>query len=266
MKKLAIPLLLSFILSFYLINNNIIKKDKNSINYMENIEKSLYKDKKLPENYIISIGNKKIKDKKIKKHNNQQIKDSINKAALPKIESEKVLVKSKIESRYNAGTLSGYLPSNVRSELVAGDDFKPGIYWTGTFNDSCESARLIKKSGDTQYGTYGGEQIIYNIEKGDILISKCNWYNTNLPKFLDKTPTGIILAEQIGVGGYIINNRGSCFFTIENFGKYSKEKVEFLPNLPLDYIITITELDIINQKTINLDISCGGLTKVSNKS
>ena len=161
------------------------------------------------------------------------------------------------------GILTGYNINNIKQIYIAGKDIAPGLYWTGTFGDACELARLEKKSGKWDYGTYGGEQIIFNIESGDVLHTKCNWYQRELQKFNDTAPTGIVLASQLGIGSYEIINRGSCFFTIEKLGKYSYNNTLFLPNMPLDYKIIITKEDIKNNMTINTDIACKGIKRVS---
>jgi hypothetical protein len=209
-----------------------------------------------------------VKKKKVVEKKSTESKKSITESNISE-KNEKKEVYKPITAVLNPGysdklgILTGYNINNIKKKYIAGRDIAPGLYWTGTFGDTCELARLEKKSGKWDYGTYGGEQVIFIIDIGDTLHTSCNWYQRELPKFIDTAPTGIVLASQLGIGSYEIINRGSCFFTIEKLGTFSYNNRTFLPDMPLDYKIIITQEDIKNNMTINTDITCKGIKRVS---
>ena len=247
-----------------ILSNNVGKRDEESF-----INTKIAESIKTVEYSKSSIENSKtVKKKKVVEKKSTESKKNITQSNISE-KSEKKEVYKPILAVLNPGysdklgILTGYNINNIKQIYIAGKDIAPGLYWTGTFGDTCELARLEKKSGKWDYGTYGGEQVIFNIEFGDVLHTKCNWYQRELPKFNDTAPSGIVLASQLGIGSYEIINRGSCFFTIEKLGKYSYNNTLFLPNMPLDYKIIITQEDIKNNMTINTDIACKGIKRVS---
>ena len=256
MKKLAFYISIIAVVSLLFINNNnrrtIESYNDSASNYSYN---------------IIEYSNNE-KSRSIKKMNVVEKKSTKSKVAEKTEKTEKTELYKPILATVNPkysdklGVLTGYNINNFKERYIAGKDIAPGLYWTGTFGDSCELARLEKKSGKWDYGTYGGEQVIFQIDLGDTLHTKCNWFQRELPKFNNSAPTGIILASQLGIGTYEIINRGSCFFTIEKLGTFSYNNRTFLPDMPLDYKIFISQEDINNNMTINTDITCKGIKRV----
>jgi hypothetical protein len=154
------------------------------------------------------------------------------------------------KNQYGSGgwtDFTGYNDDNIVNVYVAGRDIAPGVYWTGVKGDPCYGSVVTTAEGQRYRNLEHGEQSVFHLEKGDSLTTRCNWYQGNMPKYKEESPTGMILASQLGVGEFKVKSTGSCIIMRD-----------YLDN----FIIKITKEDIEKNTVIGLIDKCGALVRV----
>jgi hypothetical protein len=107
-----------------------------------------------------------------------------------------------------------------------------------------------------------GEQSVFYLQKGDSLVTKCNWYQGGMPEYKNESPTGMILASQLGIGTFKAKNTGSCILKRDYINNFVNAKTIFLFEEKDQLLIKITQEDIEKNTVIALIDRCGGLVRV----
>ena len=169
------------------------------------------------------------------------------------------------KNQYGSGgwtDFTGYNDDNIRNTYVAGKDIEPGVYWTGIKNDPCPYAYVTTAAGQKYKNLEKGEQSVFHLEKGDSLTTNCNWYQGNMPNYKNESPSGMILASQLGVGEFKVKDTGSCVIIREYLDNFVNSKIILVFEEGSNFSIKITKEDIEKNTVIVLNDSCIGLDRV----
>jgi len=129
-----------------ILSNNVGKRDEESF-----INTTIAESIKTVEYSKSSIENSKtVKKKKVVEKKSTESKKSITESNISEKNEKKEVYKpilAVLNPGYSdkLGILTGYNINNIKQIYIAGKDIAPGLYWTGTFGDTCELARLEKK-------------------------------------------------------------------------------------------------------------------------
>ena len=157
---------------------------------------------------------------------------------------------------------TGYNDDNILHTYVVGEDIEAGTYWTGVKNDPCYGSVVTTANGERYMNLEHGEQSVFYLQKGDSLVTKCNWYQGGMPEYKNESPTGMILASQLGIGTFKAKNTGSCILKREYINNFVNAKTIFLFEEKDLLLIKITQEDIEKNTVIALIDRCGGLVRV----
>jgi hypothetical protein len=157
---------------------------------------------------------------------------------------------------------TGYNDDNILNTYVVGEDIEAGTYWTGVKNDPCYGSVVTTANGERYMNLEHGEQSVFYLQKGDSLVTKCNWYQGGMPEYKNESPTGMILASQLGIGTFKAKNTGSCILKREYINNFVNAKTIFLFEEKDQLLIKITQEDIEKNTVIALIDRCGGLVRV----
>ena len=157
---------------------------------------------------------------------------------------------------------TGYNDDNILNTYVVGEDIEAGTYWTGVKNDPCYGSVVTTANGERYMNLEHGEQSVFYLQKGDSLVTKCNWYQGGMPEYKNESPTGMILASQLGIGTFKAKNTGSCILKREYINNFINAKTIFLFEEKDQLLIKITQEDIEKNTVIALIDRCGGLVRV----
>ena len=236
------------------ISSNLNDLESNKSNTLESeIEEVAPSDSSADDNLKKSSEEKKVKDRPIKVNNDSKEKNEVRKV----ISIEK--------NQYGSGgwtDFTGYNNDNIVNVYVAGKDIAPGVYWTGIKNDPCHYAYVTTAAGQRYTNLEHGEQSVFHLEKGDSLTTVCNWYQGNMPNYKEESPTGMILASQLGVGEFKVKNTGSCIIMRDYLDNFVNAKTVFVFEEGSDFSIKITKEDIEKNTVIGLIDRCIGLVRV----
>jgi hypothetical protein len=169
------------------------------------------------------------------------------------------------KNQYGSGgwtDFTGYNDDNIVNVYVAGKDIAPGVYWTGVKGDPCYGSVVTTAEGKRYRNLEHGEQSVFHLEKGDSLTTVCNWYQGNMPKYKEESPTGMILASQLGVGEFKVKSTGSCIIMRDYLDNFVNAKTVFVFEEGDNYIVKITKEDIEKNTVIGLIDKCGALVRV----
>ena len=83
-----------------------------------------------------------------------------------------------------------------------------------------------------------------------------------MPEYKKESPTGMILASQLGVGEFKVKNTGSCVIKREYLDNFVNSKIIFVFEEGSDFSIKITKEDIEKNTVIVLNVRCIGLDRV----
>ena len=169
------------------------------------------------------------------------------------------------KNQYGSGgwtDFTGYNDDNILNTYVAGKDIEPGVYWTGVKDDPCSGSVVTTVEGQRYTNLEHGEQSVFHLEKGDSLTTKCNWYQGNMPNYKEESPTGMILASQLGIGEFKVKNTGSCVIKREYLDNFVNAKTIFVFEEGSNFSIKITKEDIEKNTVIGLIDRCIGLNRV----
>ena len=240
------------------ISSNLNDLESNKSNTLESeskseIEEVAPSDSSADDNLKKSSEEKKVKDIPIKVDNDSKEKNEVRKV----ISIEK--------NQYGSGgwtDFTGYNDDNIRNTYVAGKDIEPGVYWTGIKNDPCPYAYVTTEKGQKYKNLEKGEQSVFHLEKGDSLTTNCNWYQGNMPNYKNESPSGMILASQLGVGEFKVKDTGSCVIIREYLDNFVNSKIILVFEEGSNFSIKITKEDIEKNTVIVLNDSCIGLNRV----
>jgi hypothetical protein len=157
---------------------------------------------------------------------------------------------------------TGYNDDNILNTYVVGEDIEVGTYWTGVKNDPCYGSVVTTANGERYMNLEHGEQSVFYLQKGDSLVTKCNWYQGGMPEYKNESPTGMILASQLGIGTFKAKNTGSCILKRDYINNFVNAKTIFLFEEKDQLLIKITQEDIEKNTVIALIDRCGGLVRV----
>ena len=157
---------------------------------------------------------------------------------------------------------TGYNDDNILNTYIVGEDIEAGTYWTGVKNDPCYGSVVTTANGERYMNLEHGEQSVFYLQKGDSLVTKCNWYQGGMPEYKNESPTGMILASQLGIGTFKAKNTGSCILKREYINNFINAKTIFLFEEKDPLLIKITQEDIEKNTVIALIDRCGGLVRV----
>jgi hypothetical protein len=157
---------------------------------------------------------------------------------------------------------TGYNDDNILNTYVVGEDIEAGTYWTGVKNDPCYGSVVTTANGERYMNLEHGEQSVFYLQKGDSLVTKCNWYQGGMPEYKNESPTGMILASQLGIGTFKAKNTGSCILKRDYINNFVNAKTIFLFEEKDQLLIKITQEDIEKNTVIALIDRCGGLVRV----
>lgn len=169
------------------------------------------------------------------------------------------------KNQYGSGgwtDFTGYNDDNIVNVYVAGKDIAPGVYWTGVKNDPCYGSVVTTAEGQRYRNLEHGEQSVFHLEKGDSLTTVCNWYQGNMPNYKEESPTGMILASQLGLGEFKVKSTGSCVIKRDYLDNFVNAKTVFVFEEGSNFIIKITKEDIEKNTVIGLNDRCGALVRV----
>ena len=236
------------------ISGNLIDLESNETNTLESkIEEVAPSESSVDDNLEKSSEIKKVKDKPIKVNNDSKEKTEKNKV----ISFEK--------NQYGSGDwtdFTGYNDDNIVNVYVAGKDIAPGVYWTGVKDDPCYGSVVTTAEGQRYRNLEHGEQSVFHLEKGDSLTTVCNWYQGNMPNYKEESPTGMILASQLGVGEFKVKSTGSCVIMRDYLDNFVNAKTVFVFEEGSNFIFKITKEDIEKNTVIGLIDRCGGLVRI----
>jgi hypothetical protein len=178
-------------------------------------------------------------------------------------DKQKVIAFEKNEfGRDGWAAFTGYNDDNILNTYVVGEDIEAGTYWTGVKNDPCYGSVVTTANGERYMNLEHGEQSVFYLQKGDSLVTKCNWYQGGMPEYKNESPTGMILASQLGIGTFKAKNTGSCILKREYINNFVNAKTIFLFEEKDQLLIKITQEDIEKNTVIALIDRCGGLVRV----
>jgi hypothetical protein len=83
-----------------------------------------------------------------------------------------------------------------------------------------------------------------------------------MPKYKEESPTGMILASQLGVGEFKVKSTGSCIIMRDYLDNFVNAKTVFVFEEGDNFIIKITKEDIEKNTVIGLIDKCGALVRV----
>jgi hypothetical protein len=169
------------------------------------------------------------------------------------------------KNQYGSGgwtDFTGYNDDNIVNVYVAGRDIAPGVYWTGVKGDPCYGSVVTTAEGERYRNLEHGEQSVFHLEKGDSLTTVCNWYQGNMPNYKEESPTGMILASQLGVGEFKVKSTGSCVIKRDYLDNFVNAKTVFVFEEGDNFIIKINKEDIEKNTVIGLNDRCGALVRV----
>lgn len=238
------------------ISSNLNDLESNKSNTLESeseIEEVAPSDSSADDNLKKSSEEKKVKDRPIKVDNDSKERNEVRKV----ISIEK--------NQYGSGgwrEVTGYNDDNIRNTYVAGKDIEPGVYWTGVKDDPCFGSVVTTTAGQRYTNLEHGEQSVFHLEKGDSLTTKCNWYQGKMPEYKNESPSGMILASQLGIGEFKVKNTGSCVIKREYLDNFVNAKTVFVFEEGSDFSIKITKEDIEKNTVIGLIDRCIGLNRV----
>jgi hypothetical protein len=176
---------------------------------------------------------------------------------------QKVIAFEKNEfGRDGWSVFTGYNDDNILNTYVVGEDIEAGTYWTGVKNDPCYGSVVTTANGEKYMNLEHGEQSVFYLQKGDSLVTKCNWYQGGMPEYKNESPTGMILASQLGIGTFKAKNTGSCILKRDYINNFVNAKTIFLFEEKDQLLIKITQEDIEKNTVIALIDRCGGLVRV----
>jgi hypothetical protein len=260
------------------ISGNLIDLESNETNTLESkIEEVAPSESSVDDNLEKSSEVKKVKDKPIKVNNDskektekssevKKVKDKpikVNNDSKEKTEKNKVISFEK--NQYGSGDwadFTGYNDDNIVNVYVAGKDIAPGVYWTGVKDDPCYGSVVTTAEGQRYTNLEHGEQSVFHLEKGDSLTTRCNWYQGNMPNYKVESPTGMILASQLGVGEFKVKSTGSCVIMRDYLDNFVNAKTVFVFEEGSNFIFKITKEDIEKNTVIGLIDRCGGLVRI----
>lgn len=178
-------------------------------------------------------------------------------------DKQKVIAFEKNEfGRDGWSVFTGYNDDNILNTYVVGEDIEAGTYWTGLKNDPCYGSVVTTANGERYMNLEHGEQSVFYLQKGDSLVTKCNWYQGGMPEYKNESPTGMILASQLGIGTFKAKNTGSCILKRDYINNFVNAKTIFLFEEKDQLLIKITQEDIEKNTVIALIDRCGGLVRV----
>lgn len=178
-------------------------------------------------------------------------------------DKQKVIAFEKNEfGRDGWAVFTGYNDDNILNTYVVGEDIEAGTYWTGVKNDPCYGSVVTTANGERYMNLEHGEQSVFYLQKGDSLVTKCNWYQGGMPEYKNESPTGMILASQLGIGTFKAKNTGSCILKRDYINNFVNAKTIFLFEEKDELLIKITQEDIEKNTVIALIDRCGGLVRV----
>jgi hypothetical protein len=83
-----------------------------------------------------------------------------------------------------------------------------------------------------------------------------------MPKYNEESPTGMILASQLGVGEFKVKSTGSCIIMRDYLDNFVNAKTVFVFEEGSNFIFKISQEDIEKNTVIGLIYSCGGLVRI----
>ena len=83
-----------------------------------------------------------------------------------------------------------------------------------------------------------------------------------MPNYKEESPTGMILASQLGVGEFKVKNTGSCIIMRDYLDNFVNAKTIFVFEEGSNFSIKITKEDIEKNTVIGLIDRCIGLDRV----
>lgn len=244
------------------ISSNLNDLESNKSNTLESeseieseieIEEVAPSDSSADDNLKKSSEEKKVKDRPIKVDDDSKERNEVRKV----ISIEK--------NQYGSGgwtDFTGYNVDNIVNVYVAGKDIEPGVYWTGVKDDPCYGSVVTTAAGQRYTNLEYGEQSVFHLEKGDSLTTRCNWYQDKMPEYKNESPSGMILASQLGVGEFKVKNTGSCIIIREYLDNFVNSKIILVFEEGSDFSIKITKEDIEKNTVIVLNDRCIGLVRV----
>lgn len=236
------------------ISSNLNDLESNKSNTLESeIEEVAPSDSSADDNLKKSSEEKKVKDIPIKVDNDSKEKNEVRKVI--SIEINKF-------GRDGWSVFTGYNDDNILNTYVVGEDIEAGTYWTGLKNDPCYGSVVTTANGERYMNLEHGEQSVFYLQKGDSLVTKCNWYQGGMPEYKNESPTGMILASQLGIGTFKAKNTGSCILKRDYINNFVNAKTIFLFEEKDPLLIKITQEDIEKNTVIALIDRCGGLVRV----
>jgi hypothetical protein len=219
---------------------------------------------------VNNTGNRVNNDSDIKKPRESKISiPTSTKPTSKKLDKTDVKAKQKVIAfeknefgRDGWAAFTGYNDDNILNTYVVGEDIEAGTYWTGVKNDPCYGSVVTTANGERYMNLEHGEQSVFYLQKGDSLVTKCNWYQGGMPEYRNESPTGMILASQLGIGTFKAKNTGSCILKRDYINNFVNAKTIFLFEEKDQFLIKITQEDIEKNTVIALIDRCGGLVRV----
>ena len=273
--KIYISILTLFLvgISIFTINPKTADKDITAITDSLNGDNELERVVSLvPESAVEgnNTGNRVNNDSDIKKPRESTISIPIStKPTSTKPDKTDVKAKQKVIAfeknefgRDGWSVFTGYNDDNILNTYVVGEDIEAGTYWTGVKNDPCYGSVVTTANGERYMNLEHGEQSVFYLQKGDSLVTKCNWYQGGMPEYKNESPTGMILASQLGIGTFKAKNTGSCILKRDYINNFVNAKTIFLFEEKDPLLIKITQEDIDKNTVIALIDRCGGLVRV----
>ena len=83
-----------------------------------------------------------------------------------------------------------------------------------------------------------------------------------MPNYKNESPSGMILASQLGVGEFKVKDTGSCVIIREYLDNFVNSKIILVFEEGSNFSIKITKEDIEKNTVIVLNDSCIGLDRV----